>query len=213
MDENNTSLEQLPVSPVPDPGQSSGPQPVTPQTPPPQAPAADTPDFQVNTVTDAQSIRTVMGVLISKVFTVGYCVLGALCLLMGLLLILLELRLTLLSGACLFLGALIFVLRVQIPRRVAGKQLKVLLESYGTDAVPLHLVFWPQGVVVNNTISGAHLNIRYDIIKKLIRHKGYLIFQTQANQSVILPLADVADKPDFLPYLLAKCPQAKKKGL
>ena len=194
---------------------AAGPQtapapPVSPAPPAPEPP--ELPDFQVDTVTDGRSIQAAMSILLSPLFRVGYWVLAILCLVMGLLLILLDQGLTLLSGACLFLGLFIILLRLWMPKRLTERQLKVLRESYGTDAVPLHLVFWPQGVVVNNTISGSHLNIRYDIIKRLIRAKGYLIFQTQAGQSVILPLADVDNYPDFVPYLLAKCPQARKKG-
>lgn len=194
-------------------GQQTAPaSPVSPAPPAPEAPPREVPDFQVNTVTDGQSIQAVMNILLSPLFRVGYWVLAVLCLVLGILLLLLDQRLTLLNGACLFLGLFIIFLRLQLPKRIVNRQLKVLRESYGTETVPIHLVFWPQGVVVNNTISGAHQNIRYDIIKRLIRAKGYLILQTQAGQSVILPLADVANYPDFVPYLLAKCPQAKKKG-
>lgn len=194
-------------------GQQTAPAPpVSPAPPAPEAPPREVPDFQVDTVTDGQSIHAAMNILLSPLFRVGYWVMAILCLAMGVLLILLDQGLTFLSGACLFLGAFIILLRLWMPKRLAEKQLKVLRESYGTDAVLLHLVFWPQGVVVNNTISGAHQNIRYDIIKRLIRSKGYLIFQTQAGQSVILPLADVANQPNFVPYLLSKCPGAKKKG-
>lgn len=189
-------------------------QPSEPGVKPPQVPPqADIPDYVVDTVTDGRGIRAAMDILLPPLFRVGYWVLGILCLVMGGLLIPLDGRLTLLSGACLFLGVFILLLRLRLPHRTAEKQLKVLRESYGTDSVPVHLVFWPQGVVVNNTISGAHVNIRYEIVRQLICREGYLVLRTQAGQSVILPLADVADRPDFLPYLVAKCPQAKKKGL
>lgn len=208
MDDYNPNPAEVAAGP-----QTAPAPPVSPAPPAPEAPPREVPDFQVDTATDGQSIQAAMNILLSPLFRVGYWVLAILCLVMGLLLILLDQGLTFLSGACLFMGLFIILLRLWMPRRLAEKQLKVLRESYGTDAVPLHLVFWPQGVVVNNTISGAHLNIRYDIIKRLIRAKGYLIVQTQAGQSVILPLADVANYPDFVPYLLAKCPQATKKGL
>lgn len=189
-------------------------EPVTPPTTAPAPePAPDRPDFVVDTVTDAGAIRGVIGALISPAFTVGYWVLGILCLVLGLLLILLDGRPDILSVLCLALGVAICILRLMIPRRVAEKQLKLLRESYGGESVPLQLVFWPQGLVVNNKLSGGHVNFRYDLIRRLICKNGYLALVTTAGQSVILPLADVANQPDFLPYLLAKCSQAKKKGL
>lgn len=183
-----------------------------PAEPVSQTPPREVPDFQVDTVTDGQGIRAIIDILMAPLFRVGYWVLAILCLVLGILLILLDRQLTLLNGACLFLGLFIIVLRLQLPKRIVNRQLKVLRESYGTESVPIHLVFWPQGMVINNTISGAHQNIRYDIIKRLISHKGYLVLQTQAGQSVILPLADLTNQPNLVPYLLAKCPGAKKKG-
>lgn len=176
-------------------------------------PAQDRPDFVVDSVTDAQSIRSVMGVLISPLFTVGYWVLGILCLVLGLLLILLDGRPDTLSVLCLALGVAICILRLQIPRRVAEKQLKLARESYGGDSIPMQLVFWPQGLVVNNKLSGGHVNFRYEVIRRLIYKKGYLALTTTAGQSVILRPEDLEANPDLLPYLLAKCPGAKKKGL
>ena len=194
---------------APSQGQPSEPAPTPPQVPP----QADIPDYVVDTVTDGRGIRAAMDILLPPLFRVGYWVLAVLCLLWGILLLVVEQRFTFLSGACLFMGLFIIFLRLQMPKRIVNRQLKVLRESYGAESVPVHLVFWPQGVVVNNGISGAHQNIRYDIIKRMICHKGYLVLQTQAGQSLILPMADLADRPDFLPYLVAKCPQAKKKGL
>lgn len=192
------------------PGSEPQPQRVPPE--PPVNPPQEVPDFQVDTVTDAQGIRAIMDMLLAPLFRVGYWVLAVICLVLGVLLILLDRGLTLLNGACLFLGLFIIFLRLQLPERIVRRQLKVLRESYGTESVPIHLVFWPQGLVVNNTISGAHQNIRYDIIKLLICRKGYLVLRTQAGQSVILPMADLASQPNLVPYLLAKCPGAKKKG-
>ena len=109
------------------------------------------------------------------------------------------------------MGVFILLLRLRLPHRTAEKQLKVLRESYGTDSVPVHLVFWPQGVVVNNTISGAHVNIRYEIIRQLICREGYLVLRTQAGQSVIFALADVADRPTFCPIWWPSAPRPRKK--
>lgn len=200
MDDYYGTPEQAPATPVP------------PAEPVPQTPPREVPDFQVDTVTDGQGIRAIIDILMAPLFRVGYWVLAILCLVLGILLILLDRQLTLLNGACLILGLFIIVLRLQLPKRIVNRQLKVLRESYGTESVPIHLVFWPQGMVINNTISGAHQNIRYDIIKRLISHKGYLVLQTQAGQSVILPLADLTNQPNLVPYLLAKCTAAKKKG-
>lgn len=179
----------------------------------PAQPAGDRPDFVVDSVTDAQSIRSVMGVLIPPLFTVGYWVLGILCLVLGLLLILLDGRPDTLSVLCLALGVAICILRLLIPRRVAEKQLRLARESYGEDSVPMQIVFWPQGLVVNNKLSGGHVNFRYDLIRRLVRKNGYLALTTTAGQSVILRPEDLEANPGLLPYLLAKCPQAKKKGL
>lgn len=198
---DNTPCSQPPVPPF---------DPITGAATPP---AQDRPDFVVDSVTDAQSIRSVMGGLISPLFTVGYWVLGILCLVLGLLLILLDGRPDTLSVLCLALGVAICILRLLIPRRVAEKQLKLLRESYGGDSVPMQLVFWPQGLVVNNELSGGHVNFRYEVIRRLIYKKGYLALSTTAGQSVILRPEDLEANPGLLPYLLAKCPGAKKKGL
>ena len=192
------------------PGREAQAQPVPPA--PPVNPPREVPDFQVDSVTDGQGIRAIMDILMAPLFRVGYWVLAVLCLLWGILLLLVEQQFTFLSGVCLFMGLFVIFLRLQMPKRIVSRQLKVLRESYGAESVPIHLVFWPQGFVVNNTISGAHQNIRYDIIKRMICHKGYLVLRTQAGQSLILPMADLAGQPQLVPYLLAKCPGAKKKG-
>ena len=183
----------------------------TPQTPD-QNGAQQPPDYVVDSATDADAIRTVSPRLISPLFRVGYLILGILCLVWGLLLLPLEGRPTLLSGAFLFVGAFVLALRLIAPRRVVQRQLRVLRESYGGDSVPCRLVFWPEGLVVNNLTSGGHVNLRYDTFRRMIRYKGYLILITAAKQMTLLTPADLEGHPGLPDYLKAKCPDAKRKG-
>ena len=178
---------------------------------PQPAPDYTPPDFIVETVTDESGIRATIGTMLPGYFLYGYPVLCVVLLLLGFVLILAsEWGIGFLAMA---VGALCLIFRLNLPRRTVNRRLARFRESYGTEAVPCQLVFWPQGVVVNNRISGGCVNLRYEIIRTITRKGDYIAFRTQEKQSVILRMADIECQPDFLPYFLSKCPKAKKKGL
>lgn len=178
----------------------------------PAAPAEDRPDWVVDTVLDGQSIRTVTPKLLSPLIKVGYPVLGIICLAVALFLALLEGRFTFLAGVYLALGIAIFLLRWLLPRRLVERQLRALRESYGTDRTPMELVFWPQGVAVQNRNNGGHVDLRYEAVRRLVRYKGYLILITAAKQMTLLTPADLERYPGLPDYLKVKCSGAKRKG-
>lgn len=186
------------------------------QQPPPEAPpqgggrGGTGPDYILNTYTDEAAIRAAMPALLPRWFTLGYPVVGCVMLAVDLSMVgLFGLDYT--NLLLLLLTGLIFLVRWYKPRRMADKQLARLRESYGTDRIPMELVFWPQGVAIRNQRTGGQLNLRYDTIGRTLRRGNYLILRTREKQAVILNLADLAGPPEpFLDYLRAKCPQAMK---
>lgn len=190
------------------------------QQPPPEAPpeappqgggrGGTGPDYILNTYTDEAAVRAAMPALLPRWFTLGYPVVGCVMLAVDLSMVgLFGLDYT--NLLLLLLTGLIFLVRWYKPRRMADKQLARLRESYGTDRIPVELVFWPQGVAIRNQRTGGQLNLRYDTIGRTLRRGNYLILRTREKQAVILNLADLAGPPEpFLDYLRAKCPQAMK---
>lgn len=168
------------------------------------------PDFIVETVTDEPGIRATIRTMLPTHFLYAYPVLCAVLLVLGVILLLAGEGL--IGLAAIVVGACCLFFRLTLPNRTVNRQLARFRESYGTEAVPCQLVFWPQGVVVNNRISGGCVNLRYEIIRTITRKGDYVAFRTQEKQSVILRMADIECQPDFLPYFLSKCPKAKKKG-
>lgn len=168
------------------------------------------PDYILNTYTDEAAVRAAMPALLPRWFTLGYPVVGCVMLAVDLSMVgLFGLDYT--NLLLLLLTGLIFLVRWYKPRRMADKQLARLRESYGTDRIPMELVFWPQGVAIRNQRTGGQLNLRYDTIGRTLLRGNYLILRTREKQAVILNLADLAGPPEpFLDYLRAKCPQAMK---
>ena len=178
----------------------------------PAAPAEDRPDWVVDTVLDGQSIRTVTPKLLSPLIKVGYPVLGIICLAVALFLALWAGGFTLFVGVYLALALAVFLLRWLLPRQMVERQLRALRESYGTDRTPMELVFWPQGVAVQNRNNGGHVDLRYEAVRRLVCYKGYLILITAAKQMTLLTPADLERYPGLPDYLKAKCSGAKRKG-
>ena len=169
------------------------------------------PDFMIETVTDEEGIRATVHTMLPSVRYRLNLVFGILLLVISPPLFTIQ---EYLLGICAIITAVCcLIFYRQLPQVAAERQIARLRESYGTTAVPCQMVFWPQGVVVNNRLSGGSVMMRYEIIRAITRCGDYLTFRTQENQSVILRLQDAADQPDFLPYFLDKCPNAKKKNL
>lgn len=169
------------------------------------------PDYILNTYTDEAAIRAAMPALLPRWFTLGYPVVGCVMLAADLSMVgLFGLDYT--NLLLLLLTGLIFLVRWYKPRRMADKQLARLRESYGTDRIPMELVFWPQGLVLHNLTSGGHVNLDYEAVRRLVRYKGYLILITAAKQMTLLTPADLERYPGLPDYLKAKCSGAKRKG-
>lgn len=169
------------------------------------------PDYLIDTFTDEAGIRATIRTMLPPV---RY----RLNLAFGILLILISPSMLLMKeyllGICAIVTAVCcLVFYRQLPQVAAERQIARLRESYGTTSIPCQIVFWPQGVVINNRQSGGNIMIRYEFIRAISRCGDYLTFRTQENQSVIIRMQDLADQPEFLPYFLGKCPNAKKKNL
>ena len=177
---------------------------------PEQEPGYTPPDFIVETVTDEPGIRATISTMLPTHFLYAYPVLCAVLLVLGVILLLANEWLT--GFAAIVVGAFCLIFRLTLPKRTVNRQVARFRESYGAEAVPCQLVFWPQGVVVNNRISDGSVNLRYDIIRTITKKGNYIAFRTEEKQSVIIRMEDIQNQPDFLPYFLAKCPKAKKKG-
>ena len=169
------------------------------------------PDYIIETVTDEAGILAAAPVMVGPLRCRRNLVLGLLLFLLAPSLFFIGEAL--LAVCMLIVGVCSLILYTGFPNRVAQKQVARFRESYGTDAVPCQLVFWPQGVVVTNRCSGGSAQMRYEIVRQLHRRGDYLVLRTEEKQSVIIRMADLAPFPDFIPYLKEKCPGAKVKNL
>lgn len=169
------------------------------------------PDFIIETVTDEDGIFATIRAMLPPARHRLNLVFGILLLVISPPLFFMD---ELLLGICAIVTAICcLIFYRQLPHIAAERQIARLRESYGTTAIPCQMVFWPQGVVVNNRLSGGNITIRYEVIRAITRCGDYLIFRTQQNQSVILRLQDTAEQPEFLPYFSDKCAHATKKNL
>ena len=171
------------------------------------------PDYIIETATDPEGIHACVKFMLPHRRYRMNLPLGLLLLVIGPSLIAMDETALGIVGLVVGIYSLIFYLT--FPARVAQKQVARLEESYGTDTVECQLVFWPQGVVINNRRSGGSAKFRYDIIRSLARNGDFLTFRTTENQSVILRLTDIPedDRDAFIEYLKNHCPHAKRIGL
>ena len=66
--------------------------------------------------------------------------------------------------------------------------------------------------MVVNCTTHAQFNLHYSTIHKIVKRKGYLILYTGANQVVTIKPTTLEKNPSLLPYLLQKCPDARRQG-
>lgn len=164
------------------------------------------PDWLIETATDPESIHACMKHIISKRYRIN--------LLLGLILVVIGPTMMVLGETALGIIALIvgihsLVVFTAFPTRAAKNQVNHLEEAFGDPTVPCQIVFWPQGVVVNNRLTGSQIHFRYELIRKIAREGDYLTWRTSEKKSVILRLQDVEDREGFLAYFKSKCPNAK----
>lgn len=112
----------------------------------------------------------------------------------------------------LLFSAFTVYIRVFLPKRLAQRQIGQYQESCGTNIIHQQLIFWPQGLVVVNCTTHAQFNLHYSTIHKIVKRKGYLILYTGANQVVTIKPTTLEKNPSLLPYLLQKCPDARRQG-
>ena len=167
------------------------------------------PDFIVETATDEAGIRAANIQLQSRLIRWVYPSLCVLVIVLGIMLLLLK---SWWGAFFIIIGVLCLWVRIVVPKLTVSRQVARFRESYGAEAVPCQLVFWPQGVVIHNLLSGGSIHLRYDIINLIQNSGDYIVISTQQKQIVLIKTRDIESQPDFLPYFLAKCPGVKKKG-
>lgn len=167
------------------------------------------PDYIVDTVTDPEGIRACAGAMRQQRVLRAYLICGPFMILLGILF---------LSGAQIYYGVLSILLgvgmivlnRIMQPRLVK-LEIEHMRRSFGTDSVPVHMVFWPQGVAMTNNFNHNVLNLRYEEVSALRFFQArYITIQAANGQWCILRREDIPE--DLISYLLAKCPYARHKG-
>ena len=173
--------------------------------------AEQTPDFLLESDSDTADLTAVTKVLLSPIFLVGYPIISAVCAM----LVVVSLAIRSYPFVLLFLIFFTFTLymRFQMPTKLAQRQMKVYQKRYGADLVHQQLIFWPQGLVVVNTTAQSQFNLTYDSFTSITRKKGFLILRTAAKQAVTIKPSTLEQNPELVPYLLEKCPNAKRKGV
>lgn len=167
------------------------------------------PDYTVDTLTDPEGIRACAGAMRQQKVLQSYLILGPVMMLLGI---------PFLTGGYVYYGVLsllmgvgLVILSQALRPRLIRMELDRLRQSFGTDEVPIHLVFWPQGVAMTNNFNHNVLNLRYEDISTLrnIREQ-YVTIQAANGQWCILRRQDLPE--GLIPYLLEKCPYAQHKG-
>lgn len=167
------------------------------------------PDYIVDTVTDPEGIRACAGAMRQQRVLQFYLICGPFMILLGLLF---------LSGMQIYygvlsilLGAGMIVLNRLMRPRLVKLEVERMQRSFGTDTVPIHLVFWPQGVAMTNSFNDRAFNLRYEEVSVLrYFRERYITIQAANGQWCILRQQDIPE--GLVSYLLAKCPYARHKG-
>lgn len=169
------------------------------------------PDFLIETATDPEGIHACVKYILPHHRYRANLVMGLL--LLGIGPSMLLMGETALGIVALLVGVYSLIFFATFLSRVANNQVRKLENAYGTDTVPCQVIFWPQGIVVNNLLSRVSVNFRYEVITSLVRVGDYLTFRTRERKSVILRLTDVEDPEDLIAYFKSKCPGARCVGL
>ena len=172
--------------------------------------AEQKPDFFLESDSDEADISAVTKILLNPLFVVGYPIISAICGILTVLSLIQRFYLYVL----LFLVFFTFTLymRFQMPAKMSARQMKIYRERYSAEVVHQQLIFWPQGLVVVNTTAQSQFNLTYDTFASITKKKGFLILRTAGKQAVVIKPSTLEQAPELVPYLLEKCPNAKRKG-
>ena len=166
---------------------------------------AQSPDFFLESDTNAEELANITAVLFNPA-----PIIAVIC--AALAVVALFFRFWFYAFLALLFSAFTVYIRVFLPKRLAQRQIGQYQESCGTNIIHQQLIFWPQGLVVVNCTTYAQFNLHYSTIHKIVKRKGYLILYTGANQVVTIKPTTLEKNPSLLPYLLQKCPDARRQG-
>lgn len=171
---------------------------------------AQSPDFFLESDTNAEELANITAVLFNPALRIGYPIIAVIC--AALAVVALFFHFWFYAFLALFFSAFTVYIRVFLPKRLAQRQIGQYQESCGTNIIHQQLIFWPQGLVVVNCTTHAQFNLHYSTIHKIVKRKGYLILYTGVNQVVTIKPTTLEKNPSLLPYLLQKCPDARRQG-
>ena len=171
---------------------------------------AQSPDFFLESDTNAEELANITAVLFNPALRIGYPIIAVIC--AALAAVALFFHFWFYAFLALLFSAFTVYIRVFLPKRLAQRQIGQYQESCGTNIIHQQLIFWPQGLVVVNCTTHAQFNLHYSTIHKIVKRKGYLILYTGANQVVTIKPTTLEKNPSLLPYLLQKCPDARRQG-
>ena len=172
--------------------------------------AEQKPDFFLESDSTEKDITAVTTVLLNPLFVVGYPILSVFCGVLAIAALVLRMYFYFIL-LLVFCGFTIYA-RFRMVAKMTARQMKIYRERYGADVVHQQLIFWPQGLVVVNTTAQSQYNLTYDTFTSITAKKGYLILRTAAKQAVVIKPSTLEQAPELVPYLLEKCPNAKRKG-
>lgn len=174
---------------------------------------AQAPDFVVETSSDIQAVKATANVILPGKTMLFYLISSIVLLLIAALILVTSDGFSLYAVLFAVVGALGFLMRQNLRKQALEQQLALFRKSYGADSVPLQLLFQPGQLEVNDRRSGGGLKLPYKNITRIQRFGDYLAVCAKGEPPVALPAADLTAQPRLLPYFLAKCPNARKKGL
>ena len=108
----------------------------------------------------------------------------------------------------------ILIARVLLtPRRVVKRQMRMNLESYGTEQVEIETDFFDDTVELHNRTSKGEHRFVYPAFRKVTETKNLFLLWTGQKQIVVLYKLgfDGTDIVGFRAFIDEKCPNAKRK--
>jgi len=118
-----------------------------------------------------------------------------------------------LGTAAVALYCALIVLVLSLPKRNVKRDMKRIRESYGTDRMEIHTLFFDDELVLHNLASKGEQRFAYSAFTKMTETQDLFLLWTQQKQVVTVQKSglDGTDAAGFRTFMDEKCPNAKRK--
>ena len=118
-----------------------------------------------------------------------------------------------LGAALVVLYCALIVLLLSSPKRNANRDMKRIRESYGTDRMEIHTLFFDDEILLHNLASKGEQRFVYSSFTKTSETQDLFLLWTKQKQVVTVQKSgfDGTDINGFRAFIDEKCPNAKRK--